>query len=62
MAPVDMVAEACWFEVSPVDVLGSGKLPPRVEGSVFVSGHWSLRPTLSRENSDPPKVAEFTNA
>jgi lipopolysaccharide transport system ATP-binding protein len=62
MAPFDMVADACWFEVSPVDVLGSGKLPPRAQGSVFVNGHWSLRPTLSRENSDPPKVAEFTNA
>jgi lipopolysaccharide transport system ATP-binding protein len=58
----DMVADACWFEVSPADLLGSGKLPPPAEGPVFVSGQWSLRPTPGRETSDPPKVAEFTNA
>ena len=62
MAPFDMVADACWFEVSPVDLHGSGKLPPRPEGSVFVSGQWSLRRTPSREASDPAEVAELTNA
>jgi lipopolysaccharide transport system ATP-binding protein len=62
MASFDMVADACWFEVSPSDLLGSGKLPPPSEGPVFVSGHWSLRPTLGCETSDRPKVAEFTNA
>jgi lipopolysaccharide transport system ATP-binding protein len=58
----DMVADACWFEVSPADLLGSGKLPPPAEGPVFFSGQWSLRPAASSEISDPPKVAEFTNA
>jgi lipopolysaccharide transport system ATP-binding protein len=62
MAPLDMVADACWFEVSPMDLLGSGKLPPPSEGPVFVSGQWSLRPTLGSENFDPPEITEFTNA
>ena len=24
----DMVTDACWFEVAPANLLGSGKLPP----------------------------------
>ena len=62
MEPFDMVADACWFEVSPMDMLGCGKLPPPSEGPVFVSGEWSLRPNLSHDTSDASKVAEFTNA
>jgi len=61
-APLDMVADACSFEVLPADLLGSGKLPPSSEGSVFVSGQWSLRSIVSRETSVAPKVAELTNA
>jgi homopolymeric O-antigen transport system ATP-binding protein len=61
-SPLDIVADACWFEVSAVDLLGSGKLPPSSEGSVFVSGQWSLRPTSGSQDFDPPKITEFTNA
>jgi lipopolysaccharide transport system ATP-binding protein len=58
----DMVADACWFEVSPADLLGSGKLPSPAEGPVFVSGQWSLQSAATRETSDPLNVAGFTNA
>jgi len=58
----DMVADACWFEVSAADLLGSGKLPPPSEGPVFFSGQWSLGPTSSRETSDLSEVAEFATA
>jgi len=43
MAPLDWIANACWFEVRPADLLGSGKLPSAARGPVFVSGKWSLR-------------------
>ncbi len=43
-APLDMIADACSFEVLPTDMLGFGKLPPRAEGSVFLNGQWSLQP------------------
>ena len=43
MAPLDWIADACWFEVCPVDLLGSGKLPSTAQGPVFVTGKWSLR-------------------
>jgi homopolymeric O-antigen transport system ATP-binding protein len=39
----DMVADACWFEVAPANLLGSGKLPPSTEGPIFLNGDWSLR-------------------
>jgi lipopolysaccharide transport system ATP-binding protein len=46
---VDIVADACWFEVSPADVLGSGRLPPPEEGPIFFRGDWSLRAISSQE-------------
>jgi lipopolysaccharide transport system ATP-binding protein len=61
-APLDIVADACWFEVLPANLLGFGKLPPRAEGSVFITGQWSLRPTFCRETFDAPKISESTNA
>jgi hypothetical protein len=45
----DMVADACWFEVSPADLLGYGKLPPSSEGPVFFTGLWSLQPGRTRD-------------
>ena len=55
-APLDRVADACSFEVLPTDLLGFGKLPPRVEGPVFLSGQWSLQPA-----SDVLPIVELTN-
>jgi hypothetical protein len=52
-----MVADACSFEVLPTDLLGFGKLPPRVEGPVFLSGQWSLQPV-----SDLVQIAESRKA
>jgi len=62
MAPFDMVADACWFEFSRSMCSALGKLPPQRPRLRLCQ--WSLvsSTTLSRENSDPPKVAEFTNA
>jgi len=45
----DMVADACWFEVSPADPLGYGKLPPSSEGPVFFTGQWSLQPGSTKD-------------
>ena len=53
----DMVAEACWFEVSPADLIGLGRLPPSTEGPVFLTGQWSIRPVASCEALDSSKVA-----
>ena len=55
----DMVSDACWFEVSPADVLGSGKLPQREEGVVLFRGEWSLRPVSSCEHFSSAKAVEF---
>jgi homopolymeric O-antigen transport system ATP-binding protein len=57
MAPLDSVADACWFEVCPMDLLGSGKLPSAAQGPVFVSGKWSLRSIASGVTSDLLNVA-----
>jgi Wzt C-terminal domain len=35
LTPFDIVADACWFEVSPADLLGSGKLPPPSQRSIL---------------------------
>ncbi len=42
LIPFDRVVDACWFEVSPADLFGSGKLPSTAEGPVFLRGQWSL--------------------
>jgi len=48
----DFVSDACWFEVLPADLLGSGKLPPLSEGPIFFTGQWSLQPHQSRKASE----------
>jgi lipopolysaccharide transport system ATP-binding protein len=48
----DMVADACWFEVSPADLLGYGRLPPSSEGPVFLTGQWSLQPGINHDPCD----------
>jgi lipopolysaccharide transport system ATP-binding protein len=58
----DMVADACWFEISPADVLGSGKLPASSEGPVLFRGEWSLQPGDDREFSASTKMAATANA
>jgi lipopolysaccharide transport system ATP-binding protein len=58
----DSVNDACWFEVLPADLLGSGKLPPSTEGPVFFSGKWSLQPRQSFEASESPVTADFADA
>jgi hypothetical protein len=49
----DMVADACWFEVSPADLLGYGRLPPSSEGPVFQTGQWSLQLGINNQTCDP---------
>jgi lipopolysaccharide transport system ATP-binding protein len=55
----DMVADACWFEVSPADVLGSGRLPPPEDCLVLFRGQWSLRPISTSELSASAEDGEF---
>jgi lipopolysaccharide transport system ATP-binding protein len=59
--PYDIVADACWFEVLPADLFGSGKLPPSTEGLVFFTGQWFLQPNEGREASDSLKIAQLAN-
>ena len=53
----DMVADACWFEVSPADLLGYGRLPPSSEGPVFLTGQWSLQPDINHDSCDLKSLA-----
>jgi lipopolysaccharide transport system ATP-binding protein len=63
LSPVsDMVTDACWFEVFPANLLGSGKLPPTTEGPVFLSGDWSIRPGTSGGNCDSAVFTELASA
>jgi lipopolysaccharide transport system ATP-binding protein len=54
--PYDMVEDACWFEVVPADLLGSGKLHSPEEGPVFYTGQWSLRPSATCEIEDFSRI------
>jgi lipopolysaccharide transport system ATP-binding protein len=60
--PYDIVTDACWFEVFPVDLLGSGKLPPSEEGPVFLTGQWSLRANEGREAFDSSRLSRVASA
>ena len=53
---LDTVGDACWFEVFPADMFGSGRLPPPSEGPVFLRGKWSFLPTSSDVSFTPTKV------
>jgi lipopolysaccharide transport system ATP-binding protein len=57
--PFDVVTDACWFEVSPADVFGSGKLPPSKECMVLLHGQWSLVPLSTCEPSPSIDAIEF---
>jgi lipopolysaccharide transport system ATP-binding protein len=58
--PFDVVSDSCWFEVSPADVLGFGKLPPPEEGLVLFRGEWSLRPISTSDLSSSARAVEFS--
>ena len=58
----DMVADACWFEVFPADLLGSGKLPPPSEGPVFMRGRWSLGRISSLKSPASPRSVGLGSA
>jgi lipopolysaccharide transport system ATP-binding protein len=58
----DMVTDACWFEITPANLLGSGKLPPSTEGPVFLTGDWSLRPGARGGSGDSSLLTELASA
>jgi lipopolysaccharide transport system ATP-binding protein len=58
--PFDVISDACWFEVSPADVFGSGRLPPPKEGLVLFRGEWSLCPISTSELSASAGDGEFS--
>ena len=39
---LDIIYDAISFEVLPSDVLGTGKLPPEMAGSIFWPAKWTL--------------------
>jgi len=57
----DFVADACWFEVSPSDVFGAGKLPPTSDGPVLFRGQWSFHEIPTGESSAFGAVREVAN-
>ena len=41
---VDQISDACRFEVHPVDVFGTGRVPHPSSGSIFWPSSWSYAP------------------
>jgi lipopolysaccharide transport system ATP-binding protein len=39
---LDVVIDACRFEILPTDFFGSGRLPPRQSGDVYCSATWGM--------------------
>ena len=46
----DVIQEACRFEVAPVDIFGSGRLPPSTTGNIFWPISWEI---ASMQSSEP---------
>ncbi len=61
LTPFDRVTDACWFEVSPADLFGSGKLPSTAEGPVFLRGQWSFGPSSAPNSSNASESAGLAN-
>ncbi len=59
--PFDMVGDACWFEVFPGYLLGSGKVLPTSEGPFFMRRRWSGQMS-SPESSPFPESLGFGDA
>jgi homopolymeric O-antigen transport system ATP-binding protein len=55
---MDMIADAISFEVVPADLLGTGRLPPTSEGTVFRRARWEFHEHGGEErDSDANKLA-----
>jgi hypothetical protein len=59
---LDIIYDACQFEVHPADVFGSGRIPASVAGSIFWPASWRITPADLPEPVGPggeAVVADF---
>ena len=46
---LDVVHEAIGFDVTPADIFGSGKLPPKFAGPILWPATWAMQPSPERQ-------------